>query len=111
MLSNSLRTYIRLFLILIPVIIFGAYIFKNAVNIPYTDLKENPVLPVEKDKTIVLYSYGSSDEVFEAAKLLQANGFRNVNVLHGGISEVRWKAANLKGKAALNDLVVNVPDL
>ncbi|MBE9466457.1 hypothetical protein ACFP1I_24160 [Dyadobacter subterraneus] len=37
MLSNSLRTYIRLFLILIPVIIFGAYIFKNAVNIPYDD--------------------------------------------------------------------------
>lgn len=37
MFSNSLRFYFRLFLIILPIIIFGAYIFQNAVNVPYDD--------------------------------------------------------------------------
>ncbi|MCF0056821.1 hypothetical protein [Dyadobacter sp. CY356] len=37
MLSSSLRFYFRLLLVLIPIIVFGAYIVKNAVNVPYDD--------------------------------------------------------------------------
>ncbi len=37
MFSNSLRFYFRLFLIILPIIIFGTYIFQNAVNVPYDD--------------------------------------------------------------------------
>lgn len=37
MLSGSLRSCFRLFLITLPIIIFGTYIFNNAVNVPYDD--------------------------------------------------------------------------
>ena len=40
---------------------------------------------------------------------LAENGFTNVNVLAGGIFNLRWRAANIKGKAALKDWVVNIP--
>jgi len=36
-------------------------------------------------------------------------GYKNVNVIVGGLFNFRWRAANLKGSAHLKDWVVNVP--
>ncbi|TKT94221.1 hypothetical protein [Dyadobacter frigoris] len=37
MFSSSLRSSLRVFLLLIPVFAFGIYIFKNAINVPFGD--------------------------------------------------------------------------
>lgn len=37
MFSSSLRTFFRVFLLLLPVVVFGIYVVKNAVNVPYDD--------------------------------------------------------------------------
>ncbi|MEO6685935.1 MAG: hypothetical protein ABIN24_08215, partial [Dyadobacter sp.] len=37
MLSSTLRFYFRVILILIPILVFGAYIIENAINVPYDD--------------------------------------------------------------------------
>jgi len=46
--------------------------------------------------------------LYSAKQLAQA-GFKNVNVLLGGIDNLRWRAANIKGKSRLNDWVENIP--
>ena len=83
---------------------------KNAVNIPFLEFdKQLASFPADKSKPLVVYSMSSTPEVFEAAKKLSAQGYKNVNVLLGGLFNLRWRAANLKGHSQLKDWVVNVP--
>jgi rhodanese-related sulfurtransferase len=82
---------------------------KGAINIPFTELKTNNSLPQSKDAAIILYGFNAQPEIFEAAKWLHDQGYKNVSILQGGIWSLRWTSHNIKGKADLNDLVVNVP--
>ncbi|MES2003558.1 MAG: rhodanese-like domain-containing protein [Bacteroidota bacterium] len=83
----------------------------NAVNIPATELanRANEIASY-KNKDIILYTFGSNPEAFEAASTLAANGFTKVHVLAGGLWDIRWKAANLKGLSHLMKWVVDVPE-
>ena len=83
---------------------------KNAINIPSTKLKTSTVLPSSKKAGIVVYGFNNQPEIFEAAKWLTDQGYKNVSVLFGGIWRLRWASHNIKGKEQLNDLVVNVPE-
>ena len=82
----------------------------NAVNIPADELSSRlGELSDLKNKTIILYTFGSNAEVFESARLLGDQGFTKVLVLTGGIWSVRAKAANLKGLSRLMKWVVDIP--
>jgi len=82
---------------------------KGAVNIPFTELKTSSSVPPSKDAAIVIYGFNAQPEIFEAAKWLKDQGYKNVSILQGGIWSLRWTSHNIKGKADLNNLVVNVP--
>lgn len=82
---------------------------KNSINIPFPDLNNRlNELTAYKTKPIILYHFSTADSYNAAAKLVAA-GFTNVNVLAGGIFNLRWRAANVKGKSALKDWVVDIP--
>jgi rhodanese-related sulfurtransferase len=84
----------------------------NAVHIPSDEIANNiSRLPVDKNKPIIVYSFGSGPESFTAAKYLSANGFTNVSILYGGIFNLRWTAANIKGQDHLKGFVTNIPDI
>jgi rhodanese-related sulfurtransferase len=82
---------------------------KGAMNIPFSELKTSASLPQSKDADIIVYGFNSQPEIFEAAKWLKDQGYKNVSILQGGIWSLRWTSHNIKGKADLNNLVVNVP--
>lgn len=83
---------------------------KGAVNVPFLDWdKQLASLPADKEKAVVVYAMSSQPEVFEAAKKLSSQGYKNVNVLLGGLFSLRWRAANIRGQEYLKDWVVNVP--
>lgn len=83
---------------------------KGAVNLPFADWgKPSAPLPSDKEKPLVVYSFGTTPETFEAAQKLSAGGYKNVSVLLGGLFSIRWRAANIKGLGYLKDWVVNVP--
>ena len=82
---------------------------KSAINIPSAELKTTTALPASKETPIVIYGFNAQPEIFESAKWLKGQGYKDVSVLQGGIWSLRWSAHNIKGKAYLNDLVVNVP--
>ena len=77
---------------------------KGAINIPFTELKTNNSLPQSKDAVIILYGFNAQPEIFEAAKWLHDQGYKNVSILQGGIWSLRWTSHNIKGKADLNNL-------
>ena len=77
---------------------------KGAINIPFTELKTNNSLPQSKDAVIILYGFNAQPEIFEAAKWLNDQGYKNVSILQGGIWSLRWTSHNIKGKADLNNL-------
>ena len=83
---------------------------KGAINIPYSELKTSTSLPASKDVPVIVYGFNSQPEIFESAKWFKDQGYKNVSVLYGGIWRLRWASHNIKGKAHLNDLVVNVPE-
>jgi rhodanese-related sulfurtransferase len=82
---------------------------KSAMNIPFSELKTSSSLPKSKDVPVIVYGFNAQPDIFESAKWLKDQGYKNVSVLQGGIWSLRWIAHNIKGKAYLNDLVVNVP--
>ncbi len=82
----------------------------NAVNIPAADLnKRLDEIKDQKNKDIILYTFGNNPEVFDAAKTLTDNGFTKVHILTGGLWDIRWKAANLQGLTRLMKWVIDVP--
>ena len=82
----------------------------NAINIPTSHIDQQ-IADIEKYKTrpVIVYGFGSSTTTFEAANKLSAKGFTNVSVLQGGIFNVGWTAANIKGYSSLAALRVEVP--
>jgi len=82
---------------------------KGAINIPSAELSASTSLPKSKDTPVILYGFNSQKNIFESAKWLKDQGYKNVSILQGGIWSLRWTAHNIKGKAYLNDLVMNVP--
>ncbi len=82
----------------------------NAINIPVGDLP-GKIAEIEKykNKPVVVYAFSGSKDSYDAANILVANGFTNVNVLVGGLFNVRWTAGNVKGFEKLAALVVDVP--
>ena len=83
---------------------------KNAVNIPAADLgNSTSQLPADKNTTVIVYGFNDQDDIHQVAATLKSQGYNNVAVLRGGIWYLRWASHNLKGKAHLNDWVVNVP--
>ena len=81
-----------------------------AMNIPYTAFESRiNKLSSYKDKPVFVYGFSTQQEAFRSAKLLSQNGFTIVHVLIGGIWNLRWRAANIKGKAELDKWVENVP--
>jgi rhodanese-related sulfurtransferase len=85
---------------------------QNAVNMP-SDQLSNRIneFPDYKNKDVVIYSFGSSPEVFAAANLLQQQGFQKIKVIIGGLFNLRWTAANTKGNAWLTSFVTDVPEV
>jgi rhodanese-related sulfurtransferase len=81
----------------------------GAINIPSGELKTSTSLPPSKDVPVIVYGFNSQPEIFESAKWFKDQGYKNVSVLYGGIWRLRWVSHNIKGKAYLNDLVMNVP--
>ena len=85
---------------------------QHAVNIPATVLEKTiEGLGTDKKKTIIIYSFGNSPDIYEVADGLQKEGFSNVVVLVGGIFNIRWTAGNIKGQSYLKDWVVDIPDV
>lgn len=83
----------------------------HAINIPVTDL-ETQWTKIEgyKTKPVVVYVFSSGTAAHEAANILVKKGFTNVLVLQGGIFNIGWTAANIKGFSSLAKLRVDVPD-
>ncbi|MEO5944274.1 MAG: rhodanese-like domain-containing protein [Ferruginibacter sp.] len=83
---------------------------KNAVNIPLDELNTRVAeINNYKNKAVLIYDFGGDEEAFEAAQKLTQLGFTDVQVLLGGIFNVRWTAAN-RNISYLKELVTDVPD-
>ena len=83
---------------------------KNAINIPSAELSTRwKELENVQHLPIVLYSFSNDPWGYNAASLLSFRGFTKVYLLTGGIFDIRWKAANLKGKIDLGNLIEDVP--
>jgi rhodanese-related sulfurtransferase len=82
----------------------------KAVNIPYDDLDEfSEQLKTYKKMPIVIYDFSGGRNAYAAANMLAQNGFKNVHVLAGGLFNLRWTGANVKGQKNLMKLVEGVP--
>ena len=85
---------------------------KDAVNIPAADISGRiGELENYKNRDIVVYAFSNSPEMYTAASTLVQQGFTKVHVLVGGLFNIRWTAANVKGKSALKDFVTDVPEI
>lgn len=83
---------------------------RNAINIPITEMLQRSAEVGDKTKPVVLYHFSSGgSDGFAAAKRLTDLGYTDVYVLAGGIFNLRWRAANFKGKSHLKDHVVDIP--
>jgi len=83
---------------------------RGAINIPVAELHTSTSLPKSKDTPVIIYGFNSQPDIFESAKWLKDQGYKNVSILQGGIWNLRWTSHNIRGKSYLNDLVVNVPE-
>lgn len=84
---------------------------KGAVNIPFEKFDEGiKEKKYNKNTSIILYTFSSQNDVFEAAKKLKESGYTDVSVLLGGIWNMRWTAYNIKGKLYLKDWVTDIPE-
>jgi len=82
----------------------------NAINIPVAEM-ENKWTTIEsyKSKPVIIYLFTSGTGVHEAARNLLQKGFTDIYVLQGGIFNIGWTAANVKGYSSLANLKVDVP--
>jgi rhodanese-related sulfurtransferase len=83
----------------------------GATHIPLDELS-NRMNEIEnyKNEEVLVYAFSNNTIAYTAAKKLSDAGFKKISVLAGGIFGIRWTAANVKGKASLKDLVVDVPE-
>jgi rhodanese-related sulfurtransferase len=83
---------------------------QNAVNIPLADLENQwEKISAWKTKPVIIYVFGSGTAMYEAANILAKKGFTDIRVLQGGIFNIGWTAANIKGYSSLAELRVDVP--
>ena len=82
---------------------------KGAINIPVADISSR-YNELDKNKEILIYSFGSGKDPFEAANALQKLGFTKLTVIYGGVFNMRWTAGNVKGQSYLKDFVVDIPE-
>lgn len=83
---------------------------KGALNIPSAELGSRITeINAFKDRPVVVYHFSGDADAFRAARLLTDAGYTKVYVLLGGLNNLRWRAANVKGKARLSTWVENVP--
>lgn len=83
---------------------------QNAVNIPTADLESQwEKISAYKTKPVIIYVFGSGTAAHEAANALAKKGFTDIRVLQGGIFNIGWTAANIKGYSSLAALRVDVP--
>lgn len=83
---------------------------QGAVNIPLPELADKSgELDKYKQQPLIVYAFGNSPEAFTAARMLADKGFTKVQVLMGGLWDLRWRAANLKGQSGLMKWVIDVP--
>jgi rhodanese-related sulfurtransferase len=83
---------------------------KGALNIPAAELPERlATLSLDKERPVIVYGYANQPEVFRAAQALTDAGYKKVSVMMGGLFNLRWRAANMKGQDHLGRWVVNVP--
>ena len=84
---------------------------KNSMNIPHAHLEDSlERLSAFRSQPIIVYTFSGQPEAYDAAKKLAAQGFTQVKVLEGGLFNLRWTAANIKGQERLGEWVVNVPE-
>ena len=82
----------------------------GSVNIPAAQLDSNwEKITAYRTKPVILYAFSRSAIAYEAALTLTQKGFTQVYVLQGGIFNIGWTAANLKGYASLAKLRVDIP--
>ena len=66
---------------------FSSGYIKNAINLDfYSETFQNDILSLPKDETIVLYCR-TNNRSSKTANILKENGFREISVLEGGITE------------------------
>jgi rhodanese-related sulfurtransferase len=82
----------------------------GAINIPVSDLGRR-FSELDKNKEILIYSFGSGKEIFEAANTLQKKGFSKLKLIYGGVFNMRWTAGNVKGQSYLKDMVEDIPEI
>jgi len=83
----------------------------NAINIPVKNLEAGLItLESYKNKPVVVYAFSGNSNAYDAAYLLSKKGFSNVQVLAGGIFNIRWTAANSPGHDILEKWVTDIPE-
>lgn len=83
---------------------------KTAINIPAANiLKTAESWSFNKDRPILLYHFFNQPDVFKAARDLTNLGYTKVVVLSSGLFNLRWQAANIKGREGLFNLVEDIP--
>lgn len=83
---------------------------RDARNFPATELEKRAgEINTPKDEPIIVYHFSGGRDPYWAARVLSDLGYQNVYVLSGGIFNLRWQAANIKGRSALKDHVVDIP--
>jgi len=65
----------------------------NAINIPLSELTREKIEGY-KTKRIILYDNMMHDELYDYAKKMMEFGFKNFELLVGGISQVKWEIHN-----------------
>ncbi len=82
----------------------------NAVNIPAASIDGSwNNIASYKDRVVIIYAFSNSTVAFEAANNLAAKGFSALYVLYGGIFNIGWTAANVKGYSSLTSLREDIP--
>ncbi len=79
---------------------------KNSINFP-AEKFESDGLKTLKDKNLKILLYGSGDGAYKCAKILEENGFKNVNVLIEGLWSLVSTYANIKGYEDIKNLIEN----
>ncbi|MEP7266983.1 MAG: rhodanese-like domain-containing protein [Saprospiraceae bacterium] len=83
---------------------------QNAINIPMSDLTSRlGEIDKYKNKEVLTYTFSGNPESYASAKILSDNGFKEVKVMKGGLWNLRWRAANIKGESDMSKWVVDVP--
>lgn len=84
----------------------------SAVNLPATDTDTKlQELTASHSTPVFIYDFSGGKDAYRVAEALVSKGFTNVSVIAGGLFNIRWTAANMKGQNRLFELVADVPEI